>query len=127
MDRVTAACVQFSASRDKAENIERMAPLVAEAADRGATLVLLPEKWNAIADGDERLGQLFGQRVKPRARAPREDDAFHAEDATQARSARRRLPGDDRRPVARHLVQLSDRSAEGDDVQESRHPGVARV
>jgi predicted amidohydrolase len=53
MDRITAACVQFRASRDKAENIARMAPLVAEAADRGARLVLLPEKWNAIADGRE--------------------------------------------------------------------------
>jgi len=53
MDRVIAACVQFSASRDKTENIERMAPLVQEAAARGATLVLLPEKWNAIADGAE--------------------------------------------------------------------------
>ena len=56
MDRVTAACVQFSASRDKTENIERMAPLVQEAAARGATLVLLPEKWNAIADGSELRG-----------------------------------------------------------------------
>jgi predicted amidohydrolase len=53
MDRITAACVQFRASRDKAENIARMAPLVTEAADRGARLVLLPEKWNAIADGSE--------------------------------------------------------------------------
>src|SRR5262249_59765803 len=52
-DRVTAACVQFSASRDKAENIERMGALVEEAAARGARLVLLPEKWNAIADGAE--------------------------------------------------------------------------
>jgi deaminated glutathione amidase len=56
MDRVIAACVQFSASRDKTENIERMAPLVQEAAARGATLVLLPEKWNAIADGAELRG-----------------------------------------------------------------------
>jgi deaminated glutathione amidase len=55
MDRVTAACVQFRASRDKAENIDRMEPLVAEAAERGARLVLLPEKWNAIADGRELL------------------------------------------------------------------------
>jgi deaminated glutathione amidase len=53
MDRITAACVQFRASRDKSENIARMAPLVAEAAERGARLVLLPEKWNAIADGRE--------------------------------------------------------------------------
>ena len=55
MDRITAACVQFSASRDKAENIARMATLVEEAAARGARLVLLPEKWNAIADGRELL------------------------------------------------------------------------
>ncbi len=55
-DRITAACVQFRASRDKGENIARMAPLVSEAAARGASLVLLPEKWNAIADGRELLG-----------------------------------------------------------------------
>jgi deaminated glutathione amidase len=54
-DRITAACVQFKASRDKSENIARMAPLVAEAAARGAKLVLLPEKWNAIADGRDLL------------------------------------------------------------------------
>ncbi len=54
-DRITAACVQFSASRDKAENIARMATLVEDAAARGARLVLLPEKWNAIADGRELL------------------------------------------------------------------------
>jgi deaminated glutathione amidase len=53
---VTAACVQFRASRDKQENIDRMEPLLAEAAARGAELVLLPEKWNAIADGPALLG-----------------------------------------------------------------------
>src|SRR3954453_20855176 len=51
MTTVTAACVQFCAGPDKLENIERMAPLVAHAAQRGASLVLLPEKWNAVADG----------------------------------------------------------------------------
>ncbi|MDX6549532.1 MAG: hypothetical protein QOJ31_216, partial [Gaiellales bacterium] len=55
-ERVTAACVQFRASRDKSENIARMASLVAGAAARGARLVLLPEKWNGIADGRELLG-----------------------------------------------------------------------
>jgi predicted amidohydrolase len=55
VDAITAACVQFKASRDKRENIARMAPLVSEAASRGAQLVLLPEKWNAIADGRELL------------------------------------------------------------------------
>jgi nitrilase len=53
MSRVIAACVQFCAGPDKSENIERMAPLVAHAAARGADLVLLPEKWNAVADGPE--------------------------------------------------------------------------
>jgi predicted amidohydrolase len=46
-----AACVQFRARPDKAENIADMAPLVAEAAGRGADVVLLPEKWNAWLDG----------------------------------------------------------------------------
>jgi nitrilase len=54
-NRVTAACIQFCAGPDKTENIARMAPLVAEAASRGAQLVLLPEKWNAVADGPELL------------------------------------------------------------------------
>src|SRR5438067_5067270 len=53
MTSVLAACVQFCAGPDKQENIERMAPLVAHAADRGARLVQLPEKWNAVADGPE--------------------------------------------------------------------------
>jgi predicted amidohydrolase len=53
MDSVIAACVQFCASRDKSENIARMGELVETAAARGARLVLLPEKWNAIADGAE--------------------------------------------------------------------------
>jgi len=53
VDSLTAACVQFRASRDKAENIARMGALVERAAGRGARLVLLPEKWNAIADGAE--------------------------------------------------------------------------
>ena len=53
MTTLLAACVQFVAGPDKSENIERMAPLVARAAARGATLVLLPEKWNAVADGPE--------------------------------------------------------------------------
>jgi deaminated glutathione amidase len=46
-----ASCVQFAARPDKRENIRAMAPLVARAAGDGADLVLLPEKWNAWADG----------------------------------------------------------------------------
>ena len=51
MSTIRAACVQFSARADKSENVARMAPLVAEAAGRGADVVLLPEKWNAWMDG----------------------------------------------------------------------------
>jgi predicted amidohydrolase len=54
MSRIRAACVQFSARADKSENVALMAPLVAEAAGRGADLVLLPEKWNAWMDGPGR-------------------------------------------------------------------------
>jgi deaminated glutathione amidase len=52
-----AACVQFAARPAKTQNVREMAPLVAEAAARGADLVLLPEKWNAWMDG-ERLRPL---------------------------------------------------------------------
>ena len=48
MSQIRAACVQFSARADKAENLERMEPLVAAAAESGADLVLLPEKWNGL-------------------------------------------------------------------------------
>jgi deaminated glutathione amidase len=46
-----AACVQFQARPEKAQNIADMAPLVARAAGLGADVVLLPEKWNAWLDG----------------------------------------------------------------------------
>jgi deaminated glutathione amidase len=52
-----AACVQFRARAEKRENIALMAPLVAEAAGRGADVVLLPEKWNAWLDGPELRAQ----------------------------------------------------------------------
>jgi deaminated glutathione amidase len=51
-DRLRVACVQFSSSQSKAENLERMEPLVARAAATGADVVLLPEKWNGIGSGD---------------------------------------------------------------------------
>ncbi len=51
MTTIRAAAVQFAARADKAQNIRDMQPLVAEAAARGADLVLLPEKWNAWMDG----------------------------------------------------------------------------
>jgi deaminated glutathione amidase len=51
MSTIRAACVQFAARPHKADNIAAMAPLVADAAARGADIVLLPEKWNAWLDG----------------------------------------------------------------------------
>jgi deaminated glutathione amidase len=47
-DRLRVACVQISSSPSKAENLERMEPLVGRAAATGADLVLLPEKWNGL-------------------------------------------------------------------------------
>jgi predicted amidohydrolase len=47
-ERLRVACVQFNSSPSKAENLERMEPLVARAASTGADLVLLPEKWNGL-------------------------------------------------------------------------------
>jgi predicted amidohydrolase len=47
-DRLRVACVQINSSRSKAENLERMEPLVARAAATGADLVVLPEKWNGL-------------------------------------------------------------------------------
>ena len=46
------ACVQLTSRDDKAANLETAERLVAQAAAAGATLVLLPEKWNAIGDAD---------------------------------------------------------------------------
>ncbi len=51
MDIRRAACIQFAARPDKADNLRDMAPFVADAAERGADMVLLPEKWNAWVDG----------------------------------------------------------------------------
>jgi predicted amidohydrolase len=49
-DRLRVACVQLQVRGDKGENIDRAGVLVAEAADRGADVVVLPEKWNAYGE-----------------------------------------------------------------------------
>jgi predicted amidohydrolase len=46
------ACVQLTSRSDKAANLEKAERLVAKAAATGADLVVLPEKWNAIGDGE---------------------------------------------------------------------------
>jgi predicted amidohydrolase len=54
-DRIQVACVQLRSRDDKAANLEQAERLVARAAARGADIVLLPEKWNAIGDRDTLL------------------------------------------------------------------------
>jgi len=51
-DRIRVACVQLTSRADKAANLGRAEALVAEAASRGADVVVLPEKWNAIGGPD---------------------------------------------------------------------------
>ncbi len=51
-DLLRVACVQMTSGPDKAANLDKAEPLVARAAATGADVVVLPEKWNAIGDGD---------------------------------------------------------------------------
>jgi deaminated glutathione amidase len=51
-DLLRIACVQMTSGPEKAANLEKAEKLVARAAATGADLVALPEKWNAIGDGD---------------------------------------------------------------------------
>ena len=47
------AAIQLNSTADKAGNIDAAARLVAAAAADGATLVVLPEKWNLLGPPDE--------------------------------------------------------------------------
>ncbi len=49
-DTLRVACVQLTARTDKAANLELAERLVARAAAGGADLVVLPEKWNGVAE-----------------------------------------------------------------------------
>ncbi|HXV57692.1 MAG TPA: carbon-nitrogen hydrolase family protein [Gaiellaceae bacterium] len=75
-DRLRAACVQISSTASKADNLERMEPLVARAAATGADVVLLPEKWNGLG-GPEVLHEVAeplegGETVEAMSRWARE-------------------------------------------------------
>ena len=47
-----AAAVQLNSTADKALNLETAERLVRAAASDGATLVVLPEKWNLLGDAE---------------------------------------------------------------------------
>jgi predicted amidohydrolase len=51
-DLLRVACVQMTSGPEKAANLEKGERLVARAAATGADVVVLPEKWNAIGDGE---------------------------------------------------------------------------
>ena len=59
-DTLRAACVQVNSSADKDENLETTAGLVAQAAARGAEVVLLPEKWNARGTAEVNIANAEG-------------------------------------------------------------------
>jgi deaminated glutathione amidase len=52
-DRIRIACVQLTASAEKAANLERAERLVARAASLGADVIALPEKWNGVGNAEQ--------------------------------------------------------------------------
>ena len=48
-----AAAIQLNSTADKARNLEVAGRLVAEAAEAGAELVVLPEKWNVLGAAED--------------------------------------------------------------------------
>src|SRR5581483_1782274 len=50
---VRVGAVQLNSTAEVDRNLQSADRLVREAADRGAELVVLPEKWNLLADGEE--------------------------------------------------------------------------
>ena len=53
MDPTVVAAIQLSSQADVGANLDRAAALVAEAAQRGAKLVLLPENFAFLGGGEE--------------------------------------------------------------------------
>jgi predicted amidohydrolase len=49
-DQLRVACVQLEAGPDKRENVAKADVLVERAAEAGAGLVVLPEKWNGVGN-----------------------------------------------------------------------------
>ena len=65
-----AAAVQLNSTEDVDRNIATADRLVREAADRGARLVLLPEKWNVLGRGEVMAGaaEILGPEPGPALR-----------------------------------------------------------
>jgi predicted amidohydrolase len=57
-DTLRVACVQLCAGADKAANLVTAERLVGHAAEEGAELVVLPEKWNGVAASSAGLAAL---------------------------------------------------------------------
>ena len=55
-DRIRVACVQMTSGADKAENLAKADVLVERAAEQGAQVVVLPEKWNGVGRPAELRG-----------------------------------------------------------------------
>jgi predicted amidohydrolase len=49
-DRLRVACVQLESGPDKGENVAKADVLVQRAAEAGARVVVLPEKWNGVGN-----------------------------------------------------------------------------
>ena len=51
-DSLRVACIQLTAGRDKAANLEQAERFVTRAVSLGAELIVLPEKWNLVGDSE---------------------------------------------------------------------------
>ncbi len=66
------AAVQLNSSADVGRNVEVATRLIRDAAGAGAELICLPEKWNALAAGDELVARAESLEDGPSTAACRE-------------------------------------------------------
>ena len=69
---IRAAAIQLNSTADKARNLEVAGRLVAEAAEAGAELVVLPEKWNVLGSSDDLAAGAESIETGPTIAAARE-------------------------------------------------------
>src|ERR1700679_885985 len=101
MDQTVVAAIQLSSQADVGVNLDRAATLVAEAAQRGAELVLLPENFAFLGGGEEER-RAVAEDLDPVGigGAPA---AFHGPRAAPLLAA----PAAFRAPIARRLSELA--------------------